>query len=116
MSPIIIVSVLAATSLGFCAWKFPNVRAALIGAAVAFGGLAGLLIALAGAKGDINRAKRSVQAKRQIKTSMKKHKKALIEEQRRVDEVQVKIDSVSESINKDEPLDLSDLAERFNSR
>ena len=112
----IVICVLAAAALGISAWKFPRLRSALIGAATAAAGEAAILIALAGAKGDLGRAKRSVQAKRQIKTAAKDHKRALIAEQKRVDEVQDNIDSITEEPEPDTALDLEGLADRFNSR
>ena len=78
--------------------------------------MAGLLIALAGAKGDLGRAKRNAAAKRQIKAAVKDHKKALIAEQKQVDDVQDKIDAITEEPEPDATLDLEGLADRFNSR
>ena len=116
MTAPIIVCVFAAISLGVAAWKLPRLRSALLGGAAAAAGVAGLLIALAGAKGDLSRARRAVAAKKQIKESIKDHKKALIAEQRRVDEVQDKIDGIAKEPEPDTTLDLDTLADRFNSR
>lgn len=116
MTTPVIICALAAASLGVAAWKLPRLRSAFLGGAAAAAGMAGLLIALASAKGDIGRAKRSVAAKRQIKASVKDHKKALVAEQKRIDEVQDKIDDIIEEPKPDTKLDLEGLAERFNSR
>jgi len=116
MTAPIIVCVFAAISLGVAAWKLPRLRSALLGGAAAAAGMAGLLIALAGAKGDLGRAKRNAEAKRQIKAAVKDHKKALIAEQKRIGEVQDKIDAITEEPEPDATLDLEGLADRFNSR
>ena len=116
MTAPIVICILAAIALCFSAWKFPRIRSVLIGAATAAAGVAAILIALAGAKGVLGRAKRSVQAKRKIKAAVKDHKQALIAEQKRVDEVQGNIDAIAKEPEHDTTLDLEGLADRFNSR
>tara|TARA_Y100000310_G_scaffold300638_1_gene336470 strand:+ start:1502 stop:1864 length:363 start_codon:yes stop_codon:yes gene_type:complete len=105
-----------AVALAVAAWKFPRLRVALLAAAASVGGVAALLVALGGARGDLGRAKRSVAAKRQIKTAVKDHKRALIAEQKRMAEVQDKIDAITEPPEPEAKLDLDALADRINKR
>ena len=105
-----------AVALAVAAWKIPKLRAALAVAAASVGGVAALLLALAATRGDLGRAKRSVAAKRQIKTAVKDHKRALIAEQKRIAEVQDKIDAITEPPEPEAKLDLDALADRVNKR
>ena len=105
-----------AVALAVAAWKFPRLRVALLAAAASVGGVAALLVALAGSRGDLGRAKRSVAAKRQIRAAVKDHKRVLIEERKRIDEVQDKIDAIADAPDPEAELDLDALAERMNSR
>ena len=111
----IVVCVLMAVGLSVAAWKLPKVRAGLVAAAAAVAGVAALLVALVAAGGDMKRARRSVQQKRQIKTALKDHKASLIAEHKRVAEVQDRIDAIADPPEPAETLDLDALADRTNS-
>ena len=58
MEIVVVVCVLAAIALGVCAWKLPNIRTWLVAGAGTLLGLAGLLIAMISARGDMDRVRR----------------------------------------------------------
>jgi len=111
---VIVVCVLAAIALGICAWKLPNIRTWLIAGAGTLLGFAGLLVAMISARGDMDRARRVVKAKRDKRVAANTHKQALKEE---ADEVEkVKEEALEAATAADKPPDLQDLADKFNSR
>lgn len=110
----VVVCVLAAISLGVCAWKLPNIRTWLIAGAGTLLGFAGLLIAMISASGDIDRAKRVIKAKRDKRAAAKTHKQALKDEAAEVEGI--KDEALEVAAAADKPPDLQDLADKFNSR
>ena len=84
-------------------------------AGAAGAGGAAWLVALVAAGGDMKRARRSVQQKRQIKTALKDHKASQIAEHKRVADVQDRIDAIADPAEPAETLDLDALADRTNS-
>ena len=77
-------------------------------------GLAGLLIAMISARGDMDRVRRVVKAKRDKRVAAKAHKQALKEEAAEVEKV--KVEALEVATAADKPPDLQDLADKFNSR
>mgnify|MGYP003134440697 CR=1 FL=1 len=110
----IVVCVLAATALGICAWKLPNIRTWLVAGAGTLLGFAGLLIAMLSSRGDIDRAKRVTKAKRDQRAAAKTHKQSLKDEAAEIEGV--KDEAFEAAAAADKPPDLQDLADKFNSR
>jgi len=76
--------------------------------------VAGLLVALASAKGDVRAVKRQVKAKRKIKKAVVEHKEAMAVEVSAVEGVQAELEKMVEE-NQETP-DLQELADKFNDR
>ena len=83
-------------------------------AAAAVAGVAGLLVALASAKGDVRAVKRQIKAKKQIKEAVKDHKEESAIEVSTVEEVQAELEKMVED-NEEVP-DLQELADSFNDK
>ena len=115
MDPLLVgVLVLLAIALAIAAWKLPKLRAGLMVAAAAVAGVAGLLAALASAKGDVRAVKRQIRAKRQIKEAVKDHKEEIAIEVSTVEEVQAELERMVEEGEKTP--DLQELADSFNDK
>ena len=115
MEPLVVaVLVLLAIALAIAAWKLPRLRAGLGGAAAAVAAVAGLLVALASAKGDVRAVKRQIKAKQQLKAAVKDHKEESAIEISAVEEVQAELERMVEE-NEETP-DLQELADSFNDK
>ena len=115
MEPLLVtVLVLLAIALAIAAWKLPRLRAGLGVAAAAVAAVAGILVALASAKGDVRAVKRQIKAKKQIKAAMKDHKEEIAIEVSTVEEVQAELERMVEEGEKTP--DLQELADSFNDK
>ena len=76
--------------------------------------VAGVLIAVVSSKGDIERVKRVVKAKRKERVAAKEHKKAMAEESEKVEEIAKEVEEVASA--EEDSLDLQGLADKFNNR
>lgn len=110
----VVACVLAAIALGICAWKIPNIRTWLAAASGTLIGFAGLLVAMILARGDMDRVRRAVKARKDKKIAAKNHRQALKEEAAEADKINEDVAEVAEAA--DSPPGLQDLADKFNSR
>jgi len=115
MEPLLaVVLVLVVVALVIAAWRLPKIRAALVVAAAAVAAVAGILVALASAKGDVRAVKRQIRAKKQIKAAVKDHKEEIAIEVSTVEEVQAELEKMVEE--GEETPDLQELADSFNDK